>query len=87
MTDLAGFDQTKGEEWKIMGLAPYGRRDPDLLALLRRLFRIEGRRLIFADAADDPGSDGRDPGPASGRRVGNRLGRPLARAGRMCSRK
>ena len=31
-----------------MGLAPYGERDPDLLALLRRLYRIEGRRLIFS---------------------------------------
>ena len=51
VTDLAGFDQTKGEEWKIMGLAPYGERDPDLLALLRRFYRIEGRRLIFRDAA------------------------------------
>ena len=51
VTDLAGFDQTKGEEWKIMGLAPYGERDPDLLALLRRFYRIEGRRLIFSDAA------------------------------------
>jgi carbamoyltransferase len=51
VTDLAGFDQSKGEEWKIMGLAPYGSRDPELLALLRRMYRIEGRRLIFADAA------------------------------------
>jgi carbamoyltransferase len=51
VTDLAGFDQAKGEEWKIMGLAPYGRRDPELLALLRRLYRIEGTKLSFADAA------------------------------------
>ncbi|HEY8566253.1 MAG TPA: carbamoyltransferase C-terminal domain-containing protein [Beijerinckiaceae bacterium] len=50
VTDLAGFDQTKGEEWKIMGLAPYGRRDPELLALLRRLYRIDGARLRFAEA-------------------------------------
>jgi carbamoyltransferase len=50
VTDLAGFDQTKGEEWKIMGLAPYGKRDDGLLALLRRLYRIEGRRLVFSDA-------------------------------------
>ncbi len=50
VTDLAGFDQAAGEEWKIMGLAPYGRRDPDLMALLRRLYRIEGSRLTFADA-------------------------------------
>ena len=51
VTDLAGFDQAAGEEWKIMGLAPYGEPDPDLLALLRRLYRTEGRKLVFADAA------------------------------------
>lgn len=51
VTDLAGFDQTKGEEWKIMGLAPYGSRDPDLLALLRQLYRIDGHKLAFTDAA------------------------------------
>lgn len=51
ITDLAGFDQTKGEEWKIMGLAPYGRRDPELLALLRQLYRIDGYKLSFIDAA------------------------------------
>ena len=43
VTDLAGFDQVKGEEWKIMGLAPYGRPDPDLVALLARLCTVEGR--------------------------------------------
>jgi carbamoyltransferase len=51
VTDLAGFDQAKGEEWKIMGLAPYGRPDPELLALLRKLYRIEGLKLVFSDAA------------------------------------
>jgi carbamoyltransferase len=50
VTDLAGFDQTAGEEWKIMGLAPYGRADPELMALLRRFYRIEGTKLIFSDA-------------------------------------
>lgn len=50
VTDLAGFDQAKGEEWKIMGLAPYGQTDPQLMALLRRLYRIEGHRLSFAKA-------------------------------------
>ncbi|KRD99899.1 carbamoyltransferase [Bosea sp. Root381] len=48
VTDLAGFDQAKGEEWKIMGLAPYGHADARLLALLRRLYRIEGHKLSFA---------------------------------------
>ncbi|GJE42127.1 carbamoyltransferase family protein [Methylobacterium soli] len=51
ITDLAGFDQIKGEEWKIMGLAPYGRTDPELMGLLRRLFSGEGGRLRFADDA------------------------------------
>ncbi|WP_018261716.1 carbamoyltransferase family protein [Methylobacterium sp. WSM2598] len=50
VTDLAGFDQAKGEEWKIMGLAPYGRADPALMGLLRRLYRIEDGRLRFAPA-------------------------------------
>ncbi|NNM73631.1 carbamoyltransferase family protein [Enterovirga aerilata] len=49
VTDLAGFDQAAGEEWKIMGLAPYGRRDPELAGLLGRLYRVEGSRLSFAD--------------------------------------
>lgn len=50
VTDLAGFDQAKGEEWKIMGLAPYGTTDPELMALLRRLYSIEGHKLSFAKA-------------------------------------
>ncbi|MCJ2010881.1 carbamoyltransferase [Methylobacterium sp. E-041] len=51
VTDLAGFDQLKGEEWKIMGLAPYGRSDPALVAQLRRLYTAEGGRLKFTDDA------------------------------------
>ncbi|MFJ5368076.1 carbamoyltransferase [Bosea sp. CER48] len=50
VTDLAGFDQAKGEEWKIMGLAPYGNADPELMALLRRLYTIDGHKLTFAKA-------------------------------------
>ena len=49
VTDLAGFDQIKGEEWKIMGLAPYGRSDPALMDLLRRLYAVQDGRLKFAD--------------------------------------
>jgi carbamoyltransferase len=49
VTDLAGFDQAAGEEWKIMGLAPYGRPDPELLALLRRLYSVKNGKLVFAD--------------------------------------
>jgi carbamoyltransferase len=52
VTDLAGFDQAKGEEWKIMGLAPYGRSDDRLMELLRRLYRIDGYKLSFASSDD-----------------------------------
>jgi carbamoyltransferase len=51
LTDLCGFDQAKGEEWKVMGLAPFGERDPQLLAELRRLYCTEEGRLVFADEA------------------------------------
>ena len=84
VTDLAGFDQSKGEEWKIMGLAPYGSRDPELLALLRRLYRIEGRRLIFADAATIREAAAGDRPTPSARCRGERLGGPVPlRAGRV----
>jgi carbamoyltransferase len=49
LTDLCGFDQAQGEEWKVMGLAPFGERKPKILAELRRLFREEEGRLDFAD--------------------------------------
>lgn len=42
LTELCGFDWLKGEEWKVMGLAPYGRLDDELLALLRPMLHIEG---------------------------------------------
>jgi carbamoyltransferase len=49
ITDLCGFDQSKGEEWKVMGLAPYGSRDPGLMEQLHRLYRVEGGRIVFSD--------------------------------------
>lgn len=49
ITELCGFDQYKGEAWKVMGLAPFGTRDPDLLAELHRLYRVDGGRLVFAN--------------------------------------
>ncbi len=40
-----GFDPWKGEEWKVMGLAGYGRRDDELYALLRPLVVVSGLSL------------------------------------------
>lgn len=43
---MCGFDPLKGEEWKVMGLAPYGKKDEALYAKLRPLFRVEGLNLL-----------------------------------------
>ena len=37
---LCGFSTFSGEEWKIMGLAPYGKLDRDLLEILQRLITV-----------------------------------------------
>jgi len=51
MTEICGFDQVRGEEWKVMGLAPYGDEDPELIELVRRLYTVEGNRVAFAKAS------------------------------------
>ncbi len=43
---LCGFEPTKGEEWKVMGLAAYGEHDEEIYQLCRSLFRVKGCRLI-----------------------------------------
>jgi len=42
ITELCGFDWLKGEEWKVMGLAPYGRLNPVLYDLLKATVTVEG---------------------------------------------
>jgi carbamoyltransferase len=46
-TDLAGFSSEGGEEWKLMGLAPYGEPDPAVLEELRAIVRVDGLRLRY----------------------------------------
>lgn len=49
LTEWCGFDPIRGEEWKVMGLAPYGTVDPDLYRALRSLLVVrKGARLAFA---------------------------------------
>lgn len=45
LTELCGFDWLAGEEWKVMGLAAYGQADPEILAWLRSMVRVESLRL------------------------------------------
>ncbi|HXH37714.1 MAG TPA: carbamoyltransferase C-terminal domain-containing protein [Thermoanaerobaculia bacterium] len=43
--DMCGFDSLKGEEWKVMGLAAYGKFDQKLYDLIRPLITVKGLRL------------------------------------------
>jgi carbamoyltransferase len=45
LTELCGFDWLKGEEWKVMGLAAYGRLDEDIYPLLQSTLVVEGLSL------------------------------------------
>jgi carbamoyltransferase len=45
VTDVCGFDSMKGEEWKVMGLAAYGKVDEKLYALIRPLIGVDGLQL------------------------------------------
>jgi carbamoyltransferase len=50
---LCGFDPIKGEEWKVMGLAPYGKHDPELYALLKPFIRANGLGLESGCSYDE----------------------------------
>ncbi|MBT9373344.1 carbamoyltransferase C-terminal domain-containing protein [Rhizobium sp. CSW-27] len=50
LTFRCGFDWRLGEEWKVMGLAAYGRVIPHLRAALQTLLTVKDGRLLFAAA-------------------------------------
>jgi carbamoyltransferase len=43
--DWCGFGYFGGEEWKVMGLAAYGKRDEDLYQLLHQLIHVDGLQI------------------------------------------
>ena len=45
LTEACGFSAKKGEHWKVMGLAAYGKPDQEIMARLRRTFAVEGMAL------------------------------------------
>lgn len=47
VTTLCGFDWFTGEEWKVMGLAPYGKVIPECYELLSELCKYENKRLVY----------------------------------------
>lgn len=40
LTELCGFDWIKGEEWKVMGLAPYGSLNQEVLNIFRSMLSV-----------------------------------------------
>ena len=46
-TIFCGFDPEKGEEWKVMGLAPYGKLDPEIHALFKNLVTVKGLDIKY----------------------------------------
>ncbi|HEY7427737.1 MAG TPA: carbamoyltransferase C-terminal domain-containing protein [Gemmataceae bacterium] len=46
LCNACGFDSLRGEEWKVMGLAPYGECDEVVYNLLKSMFLIEGLRVV-----------------------------------------
>jgi carbamoyltransferase len=46
-TNLCGFDSEKGEEWKLMGLAPYGKLDPEILDAFWSLVKVNGLSIKY----------------------------------------
>ncbi len=43
--EACGFSSVAGEEWKVMGLAPYGELDPAIYSLLREMIWVDGLAL------------------------------------------
>ena len=46
LTDFCRFDWVGGEEWKVMGLAPYGKFNEEIAALLRRCYWVDGKGAL-----------------------------------------
>jgi carbamoyltransferase len=52
LTELVGFDSMAGEEWKVMGLAPYGRPDPKLAQQVRSFYRRDDRGRLLRPSTE-----------------------------------
>ena len=49
ITRLCGFSNLKGEDWKVMGMAPYGKKNEELYNDLKKWICVEGTSLILKD--------------------------------------
>ena len=54
ITELCGFDVWSGEEWKIMGLAAYGQRRPELYDFFRTRTQLDGLSVHLSFESEWP---------------------------------
>ncbi len=50
---FCGFDLWRGEEWKVMGLAPYGKRNSELYRLLHSRLQVNGLQLECPETGNE----------------------------------
>ncbi|KAA1243796.1 carbamoyltransferase C-terminal domain-containing protein [Aquimarina sp. RZ0] len=50
ITQLCGYNALKGEEWKIMGLAPYGKLNRELYLLLEQMLSVDNCVLKYSSS-------------------------------------
>lgn len=48
ITELCGFDSIKGEEWKVMGLSAYGKKDAYIYTRLKKLYTVSGLKIKWS---------------------------------------
>lgn len=46
LSEALGFDMITGEEWKLMGLAPYGKMDQEIYKWLRPIIEVKNGKLV-----------------------------------------
>lgn len=47
LSEACGFEMVKGEEWKLMGLAPYGEVDPEIYKWLRPIMHVNKKGQLI----------------------------------------
>lgn len=50
LTTLCGFNPVEGEEWKVMGLAPYGKLNKSYYTLLNSIMSVENCNIRFKNS-------------------------------------
>lgn len=66
---LCGFNVWEGEEWKVMGLAPYGEFDDAIYKVMERFMDVDGLHIKFNEHAPEACAElfeyGRKPGASA----------------------